>query len=83
MAYRKDLERNAAAMMKVKNPVNGGGEKEVKVHKGLSVDPDIPKAFKWAGKKAVELAIGTPTTKLLVKGAENVERRIKKAFFDK
>ncbi len=26
MAYRKDLEINAAAMMKVKNPVNGGGD---------------------------------------------------------
>ena len=80
MAYRKDLERNSAAMMKVKNPVNGGDEKGVKVHKGGSVDPDIPKAFKWASKKAVELAIGKPTTELLVKGAENVERRVKKLF---
>ena len=80
MAYRKDLERNAAAMMKVRNPVNGGGENKAEPKKGFNVDPDIPKAFKWAGKKAVELALGTPATELLVKGAENVERRVKKLF---
>ena len=46
---RKDLKRNAAAMMKVKNPVNGGDEKEVKVHKGGSVDPDVKSIITTVG----------------------------------
>lgn len=36
MAYRKDLERNAATMMKVRNPLNGGGDE---TQKGTTYTP--------------------------------------------
>jgi hypothetical protein len=63
MAYRKDLERNAAAMMKVKNPVNGGDEKGVEVHKGISVGPDVKSIIKTGAK--VLLGPGVETVKSL------------------
>ncbi len=49
MAYRKDLKRNAAAMMKVKNPVNGGPGDEVKTNKGISLGPDVKSIINTVG----------------------------------
>ena len=61
MAYRKDLERNAAAMMKVKNPLPGVGS--IVSSMGKKIGEKVKDVFKKEPPRLYKYDEATPEEK--------------------
>jgi len=56
MAYRSDLVRNASALKKVRNPLNGGGDakeefKNLEMYQAIEARAEILATEKWMKKQ--------------------------------
>ena len=77
MAYRKDLERNASALMKTSMY---GGNDPVDKTKAKKPGEHNLQTLKNVGKKIIETGLGVDKMTAAIKGFEKVEQGIKNLF---